>query len=93
MSLGNKPPAQLALAVKEGIWAAGGMPAEINVSEPCDGMAQGKGMYYVFSRRDAKPLRGAHAPEDLEAARLVEDGDIIEEDFSNLYIFHHNMKN
>ncbi|MGI6097325.1 MAG: dihydroxy-acid dehydratase [Dethiobacteria bacterium] len=49
---GHKPLAQLAGYVKEGIWAAGGTPAEFNVPAPCDGMAQGKGMHYVLPQRD-----------------------------------------
>ena len=49
---GHKPLAQLAVAVKEGIWAAGGTPAEFNVPAPCDGMAQGKGMHYILPQRD-----------------------------------------
>ena len=49
---GHKPLAQLALNVKEGIWAAGGTPAEFNVPAPCDGMAQGSGMHYVLPQRD-----------------------------------------
>lgn len=38
--------------VKEGIWAAGGIPAEFNVPAPCDGMAQGDGMHTVLPQRD-----------------------------------------
>ena len=38
--------------VKEGIWAAGGVPAEFNVPAPCDGMAQGSGMYSILPQRD-----------------------------------------
>ena len=38
--------------VKEGIWAAGGVPAEFNVPAPCDGMAQGEGMHYILPQRD-----------------------------------------
>lgn len=49
---GHKPLAQLALHVKEGIWAGGGTPAEFNVPAPCDGMAQGKGMHYILPQRD-----------------------------------------
>ncbi len=49
---GHKPFAQLAGYVKEGIWAAGGTPAEFGVPAPCDGMAQGSGMHYVLPQRD-----------------------------------------
>jgi dihydroxy-acid dehydratase len=49
---GHKPLAQLATNVKEGIWAAGGTPAEFNVPAPCDGMAQGSGMHYILPQRD-----------------------------------------
>ncbi|MCQ4764236.1 dihydroxy-acid dehydratase [Cloacibacillus evryensis] len=49
---GHKPLSQLALYVKEGVWAAGGAPAEFCVPAPCDGMAQGKGMHYVLPQRD-----------------------------------------
>ena len=38
--------------VKEGVWAAGGTPAEFNVPAPCDGMAQGEGMHFVLPSRD-----------------------------------------
>ena len=38
--------------VKEGVWAAGGAPAEFNVPAPCDGMAQGQGMHYILPQRD-----------------------------------------
>ena len=43
---------ELAEFVKEGIWAAGGVPAEFGVPAPCDGMAQGKGMFDVLPQRD-----------------------------------------
>jgi dihydroxy-acid dehydratase len=43
---------QIADRVKEGIWAAGGAPAEFNVPAPCDGMAQGAGMHFVLPQRD-----------------------------------------
>jgi len=38
--------------VKEGIWAAGGVPAAFGIPAPCDGMAQGKGMFDVLPQRD-----------------------------------------
>ena len=37
---------------KEGIWAAGGTPAEFNVPAPCDGMAHGVGMHSVLPQRE-----------------------------------------
>lgn len=49
---GHKPLKELANSVKEGVWAAGGSPAEFCVPAPCDGMAQGTGMHYVLPQRD-----------------------------------------
>ena len=49
---GHRPFRELASFVKEGIWAAGGSPAEFNVPAPCDGMAQGLGMHYILPQRD-----------------------------------------
>jgi dihydroxy-acid dehydratase len=49
---GHKPFAELVKYVKEGIWAAGGAPAEFGVPAPCDGMAQGSGMHYILPQRD-----------------------------------------
>lgn len=49
---GHKPLAELAKYVKEGVWAAGGAPAEFNVPAPCDGAAQLLGMQYVLPQRD-----------------------------------------
>ncbi|MCL2548052.1 MAG: dihydroxy-acid dehydratase, partial [Symbiobacteriaceae bacterium] len=49
---GHKPLRELARSVSEGVWAAGGTPAEFNVPAPCDGMAQGKGMHYILPARD-----------------------------------------
>lgn len=49
---GHKPFAELVKYVKEGIWAAGGIPGEFGVPAPCDGMAQGPGMHYVLPQRD-----------------------------------------
>ena len=49
---GHKPFAELVKYVKEGIWAAGGSPAEFGVPGPCDGMAQGTGMHYILPQRD-----------------------------------------
>ena len=49
---GHKPFRELAQYVKEGIWAAGGTPAEFGVPAPCDGMSQMIGMQYVLPQRD-----------------------------------------
>jgi dihydroxy-acid dehydratase len=49
---GHLPFKMLAERVKEGIWAAGGTPGEFNVPAPCDGMAQGPGMFYILPQRD-----------------------------------------
>lgn len=49
---GHKPLRELATAVREGIWAGGGCPAEFNVPAPCDGMAQGAGQHYILPQRD-----------------------------------------
>lgn len=49
---GHRPFRELVQFVKEGIWAAGGIPAEFNVPAPCDGMAQGGGMHSVLPSRE-----------------------------------------
>jgi len=49
---GHKPFRELAGYVKEGIWAAGGAPAEFTVPAPCDGIAQMIGMQYILPQRD-----------------------------------------
>ena len=49
---GHRAFKQLVEFVKEGIWAAGGVPAEFNVPAPCDGMAQGDGMHTILPSRD-----------------------------------------
>ena len=49
---GHKPFAELVRYVKEGVWAAGGSPAEFGVPGPCDGMAQGSGMHSILPQRD-----------------------------------------
>lgn len=49
---GHKALKELVQYVKEGVWAAGGTPAEFNVPAPCDGMAQLRGMQYVLPSRD-----------------------------------------
>ena len=45
---GHKPFKELVQYVKEGIWAAGGTPAEFGAPAPCDGMSQMLGMQYVL---------------------------------------------
>jgi len=42
----------MAKYVREGIYAAGGMPVEFNTIAPCDAVAQGKGMHYILPSRD-----------------------------------------
>ncbi len=49
---GHRAFGELIRFVKEGIWAAGGIPAEFGVPAPCDGMAQGKGMFDILPSRD-----------------------------------------
>ena len=49
---GHRAFKQLVEFVKEGIWMAGGVPAEFNVPAPCDGMAQGAGMHTILPQRD-----------------------------------------
>ena len=49
---GHKPFRELAQVVREGIWAAGGAPAEFTVPAPCDGIAQGEGMHSILPQRD-----------------------------------------
>ena len=67
---GHKPFAELVKYVKEGIWAAGGTPAEFGVPGPCDGMAQGSGMHYILPQRDliaasAEAMVSAHGFDGL----------------------------
>lgn len=49
---GHKVFSELVKYVKEGIWCAGGTPAEFNVPAPCDGMSHGKGMHYILPQRE-----------------------------------------
>lgn len=49
---GHRSFGELVKYVKEGIWSAGGCPAEFSVPAPCDGMAQGSGMYSILPERD-----------------------------------------
>lgn len=67
---GHRPLRELAQYVKEGIWAAGGVPAEFCVPAPCDGMAQLRGMEYSLPSRDliaasAEAMIRAHGFEGL----------------------------
>ena len=49
---GHKAFYELVKYVKEGIWAAGGSPAEFCVPAPCDGMTHGEGMHHILPQRD-----------------------------------------
>ena len=67
---GHKPFRELAGYVKEGVWAAGGTPAEFTVPAPCDGMAQLIGMQYILPQRDliaasVEAMAKAHAFDGL----------------------------
>ena len=67
---GHKPFYELVKYVKEGIWAAGGTPAEFGVPAPCDGMAQGEGMHFILPQRDliaasVEAMVGAHGFDGL----------------------------
>ncbi|MDY3280897.1 dihydroxy-acid dehydratase [Dysosmobacter sp.] len=67
---GHKPFKELVNHVKEGVWAAGGTPAEFTVPAPCDGMAQLLGMQYILPQRDliaasAEAMAKAHAFDGL----------------------------
>ena len=67
---GHKPFYELVKYVKEGIWSAGGTPAEFGVPAPCDGMAQGEGMHYILPQRDliaasVEAMAGAHGFDGL----------------------------
>ena len=67
---GHKPFKELVNYVKEGVWAAGGAPAEFNVPAPCDGMAQLIGMQYILPQRDliaasAEAMAKAHSFDGL----------------------------
>ena len=53
MNPGHMHLSELAVRVKEGIHAAGGIPFEFNVPAPCDGIAEGHdGMRYVLPQRE-----------------------------------------
>ena len=67
---GHKPFKELVNHVKEGVWAAGGAPAEFTVPAPCDSMAQLIGMQYILPQRDliaasAEAMAKAHAFDGL----------------------------
>ena len=67
---GHRPFRELAQYVKDGIWAAGGTPAEFGVPAPCDGMAQLRGMQYILPQRDliaasVEAMASAHAFDGL----------------------------
>ena len=67
---GHRPFRELAQYVKDGVWAAGGTPAEFTVPAPCDGMAQLRGMQYVLPQRDliaasVEAMASAHAFDGL----------------------------
>ena len=67
---GHQPLRELAMRVKEGIWAGGGCPSEFSVPAPCDGMAQGPGMHYILPQRDLiaasiEAMVGAHGFEGV----------------------------
>ncbi|MBI4833043.1 MAG: dihydroxy-acid dehydratase, partial [Candidatus Lindowbacteria bacterium] len=70
MNPGHRHLRETAERVKEGIWEAGGMPAEFNTIGPCDGIAQGRGMRYVLPSRDVvaasiELMAGAHRADGL----------------------------
>ncbi len=67
---GHRPFRELAQYVKDGVWAAGGAPAEFTVPAPCDGMAQLRGMQYILPQRDliaasVEAMARAHAFDGL----------------------------
>jgi len=67
---GHRPFRELAQYVKDGVWAAGGTPAEFTVPAPCDGMAQLRGMQYILPQRDliaasVEAMASAHAFDGL----------------------------
>jgi len=53
MNPGHMHLSQLAVRVKEGVHAAGGIPFEFNVPAPCDGLSEGHpAMRYVLAQRE-----------------------------------------
>ena len=53
MNTGHMHLSSLAVRVKEGIHATGGIPFEFNVPAPCDGLAEGNdGMKFILAQRD-----------------------------------------
>ncbi len=65
---GHRPLRELAGYVKEGVWRAGGTPAEFDVPAPCDGMAQGAGMHFILPSRDliAASIEGMAKAHDFD---------------------------
>jgi len=74
---GHKPFKELVNYVKEGVWAAGGTPAEFTVPAPCDGMAQLIGMQYILPQRDliaasAEAMIKAHGFKSADIGKQAE---------------------
>ncbi|MBP3735802.1 MAG: dihydroxy-acid dehydratase [Lachnospiraceae bacterium] len=65
---GHRPLRELAGYVKEGVWRAGGTPAEFDVPAPCDGMAQGAGMHFILPSCDliAASIEGMAKAHDFD---------------------------
>lgn len=77
MNPGHKPFKELVNYVKEGVWAAGGTPAEFTVPAPCDGMAQLIGMQYILPQRDliaasAEAMIKAHGFKSVDIGKQAE---------------------
>lgn len=77
MNPGHKPFKELVNYVKEGVWAAGGTPAEFTVPAPCDGMAQLIGMQYILPQRDliaasAEAMIKAHGFKSADIGKQAE---------------------
>ncbi|MCL5025379.1 MAG: dihydroxy-acid dehydratase [Chloroflexi bacterium] len=70
----------LSAAVKAGIRMGGGTPFEFNTIAICDGIAQGKGMYYVLPSRDviADSIELVVQAHQLDAMVLLASCDKIE---------------
>ena len=70
---GHQSLAELASVVREGIWAAGGCPAEFGTPAPCDGMAQGRGMHAVLPQRDliAASIEGMVSAHEFEGMVML----------------------
>ena len=77
MNPGHNPFKELVNYVKEGVWAAGGTPAEFTVPAPCDGMAQLIGMQYILPQRDliaasAEAMIKAHGFKSADIGKQAE---------------------